>query len=1575
MSSSAVNINPFLFLQPYGLNDHYKLMGREDEAQALLALLKWKEIIVVFGKSGVGKTSFINNTLSARINRVNWLPIRITRLLNINHSLKQGIQYALEEESLDNIHNKDLSTDTLAFSEIPFTGEDAVQLMKELYIKWNRPIYLIIDQLEELFLVGDKDEQTVFLETLQTLMDTPGVQKKIILVLREEHLGYIQEVERILYGVFQDAMAVRDIKKSDANDIFHNLLTTTNPEIEQQLNCFAQKISSEEIKNRIIESCSNGDSFNAQKLQILLFLLWEKIQADATPEAAGTIDFEVEKLCASPDPLKDYLDTTVNTELANGARLKKAPYWFLLHNAISDANTKKPVALSEFERLIWQSLGFSENGNGIVRKQKDLQITSADVRAWCDNMVDKRILQNFSITADGGTTECYFQLRHDTLVDPIKKLYTGLPLRFPKKLSPHKLVQNPYMGLRQYDYDSIANKTNTNAGLGRKNIPALPVLYGRETVINEYVEFLKKGENKYLVVVGDSGTGKSSLVKGGLLPAMQQAGFGTFTLQPGANLEAFTHELQLLFNKHATGSDSRHCLYIDQFEECYTFREATKEEKNKFESFLQFLTNEIDQRGGNFKLVVSIRHDYAHEFDRNISQWRKYKKLLRYPNQDEIFDIIVGPAYERGIGFQPASLPEIVAADAINTSYFLPLLSFTMETLYKQEVLDVLDKHLEYDQLNLTIDGYRKAGEIVKCLQNEFTNVYLQLPEADKRYFLEIMARMIIIKDTIPKARPLPVASLNYVEPCKADRVQQVLINFIPRFFREKDIIVDNCVMRCYEPIHDSLLIYCDEIRQIVNKVQEPGAQMYLQPKIEAAVKEWKGNRSYTYDILHESNEAEPIHADNKLLEIIHKRHRELEPLFELVMEDGKPAPGNWLFKDEWELVKAGKDYATELQNQEKMLMDQKMSQLKMEISQQKLLQEKVKAEQDLALAEEQKKKKELEVKAAQANATVERRSKWLIALGSLIIILGGLGYVWYSKTAEQVKNNVLIMDRQKDSLKQSREDAKEQAKYNASLAIEKRKTELKNDTLDAKISENEKLLKRLSENGRQLQKANKELENRKAELANALLMSKNANEELDSINKTYLDALRKVEEAEAKVRNITNARVAALAEYYKNSSPALSYQLAEEALKKAHDMKAMRIKTSLASSPQYFESLVVNNVISHAVSPDGSRIVTIEPAPNSASNEQMRVWSSDGKQLGDPVTLNEKIDLVTFSYDSKMIMLATDNSIRLYDVQRGILGSPKPMPDLLYARFAENDNRLLAISGGKLIIFDANSNSTNPEKIKELAFESEAVINSASFNGNNITLVTAKGVRHWDLARRNKSTAKNIAQSFIVNGTGKVLAFEKPLLGGARRLVLFNREMKEEWSIKVPDRSYNLITEFVPGNDGRFAIIKFNERENVIQYNLQNQQQQQALQKKMYSKQPDAKSSYAPPVAITGSLYSLDLSTGILKRIENWSIPNESFILSAQSDALFEFSTGSIIKYPMQLSQPQGPSKQLLSISDNTRFKQVTLAGPGKDQVLSLDANNQLKLWRYGKADDLSSKNLLYTMQQQELEKLVSVK
>ncbi len=1021
------NINPFLFLQPYGLSDHYTLMGRDEEAQALLASLKWKDIIVVFGKSGVGKTSFINHTLSAKINRVNWLPIRITRLLNINHALKQGIQCALEEELLDKIHNKDLNIDTFTIKEETYNESDPLQLLNELYIKWNRPVYLIIDQLEELFLVGDKQEQTEFLETLQLLMDAPKVPKKIILVLREEHLGYIQEVERILNGVFQDAMAVKEIKKEDGAAIFDSLLTSANPETERQLKDFAQKIGAETIKSRIIESCSIGDTFDAQKMQILLFLLWEKIYAEDNLNDSNSTDHEVNRLCNLPDPLKDYLDRTVNINLARGARLLKAPYWFILGNAISEANTKRPVSLREFDRLIWQRLGYTKKEDDLSKWHRDLQVNIKEIRTWCDDLVEKRILQSFTITIPDGGIECYYQLRHDTLVRPIKKLNTGLPLRFPKKVSLHKLMQNPYMGLRQYEYGSSSRNSVSISGIGRKSSTLLPVLYGRESVINEYLEFLKNPENKYLVVVGDSGTGKSSLVKGGLLPAMQQAGFSTSTIQPGPDLETFTKELQVLINKNENGfeGNGKYCLYIDQFEESYTFREPTPEEKNKFDRFMHFLTREIDNRSGNFKLIVSIRHDYAHEFDRNISQWRSFKKLLRYPNQDEIFDIIVGPAYDRGVRFQPADLPETIAADAINTSYFLPLLSFTMETLYKKDVLDHLDKQADYRQLTLTDKGYRKVGEIVKCLQNEFTCVYKQLSDSDKRLFLEIIARMIIIKDTIPKARPLAIARINYIEPGKADRIHQIILKFTPRFFREKEITVGTCTTRCYEPIHDSLLVYCDEIRQIVNKVQEPGSQMYLQPKIEAAVKEWKVWQSDGYE---SKEDLKQEAGDNKLLAVIHKRYKELEPLFDFVLNNNTPAVDNWLFKEEWELVREGKEYANELKNREEMAMSQKLRQLEWEKQQQLLLQEKLNAERDRALVEVQKKEQELQIQTYKAKLVSERRLKWIIYLASLLLLLALGSYSWYKQNQtnaiikEKVFQQILLKNSQKTNFNNSPE-------------------------------------------------------------------------------------------------------------------------------------------------------------------------------------------------------------------------------------------------------------------------------------------------------------------------------------------------------------------------------------------------------------------------------------------------------------------------------------------------------------------------------------------------------------------------
>src|SRR3954452_19361461 len=65
-------------------------------------------------------------------------------------------------------------------------------------------------------------------------------------------------------------------------------------------------------------------------------------------------------------------------------------------------------------------------------------------------------------------------------------------------------VENPYPGLRPFEADEAH------------------LFYGRDPQVAELLERIEK--HRFLAVVGVSGSGKSSLVRAGLIPALQQCG-------------------------------------------------------------------------------------------------------------------------------------------------------------------------------------------------------------------------------------------------------------------------------------------------------------------------------------------------------------------------------------------------------------------------------------------------------------------------------------------------------------------------------------------------------------------------------------------------------------------------------------------------------------------------------------------------------------------------------------------------------------------------------------------------------------------------------------------------------------------------------------------------------------------------------------------------------------------------------------------------------------------------------------------------------------------------------------------
>jgi hypothetical protein len=178
---------PFKFLDAYTKEDAEIFFGRETEIEELYNRVFSTNHLLVYGQSGTGKTSLIQCGLANRFEESDWLPIFIRYGENIFVSLEREIA-------------------RLAVTPIP-QGHPLDKTLHSLYLDYFKPIYLIFDQFEELFIFGSADERQRLSQTLASLENAP-VELKILFVIREEYLAELTALERYLPDLFRNRLRV-----------------------------------------------------------------------------------------------------------------------------------------------------------------------------------------------------------------------------------------------------------------------------------------------------------------------------------------------------------------------------------------------------------------------------------------------------------------------------------------------------------------------------------------------------------------------------------------------------------------------------------------------------------------------------------------------------------------------------------------------------------------------------------------------------------------------------------------------------------------------------------------------------------------------------------------------------------------------------------------------------------------------------------------------------------------------------------------------------------------------------------------------------------------------------------------------------------------------------------------------------------------------------------------------------------------------------------------------------------------------------------------------------------------------
>ena len=319
-----------------------------------------------------------------------------------------------------------------------------------------------------------------------------------------------------------------------------------------------------------------------------------------------------------------------------------------------------------------------------------------------------------------------------------------------------------------YDVVNPEKVTNPFKGLEAFQQTDAAFFFGREALIEKSLERMREDRDvRFLAVVGASGSGKSSLVRAGVLPAIRGGKLpnsetwrlAIFT--PGERpvtaladrmspmmasseasaIDAMLHETPEYFDVlvdyalQDAPETSRLVLVIDQFEEVFTRATDTEAEK-----FLQILHHAVTRPEGRAHVLITMRADF---FDR-LTRYPALAALFEQENMvivtemtpPELLRSIEGPAQAAGLVYD-AGLPQRILEDVRRQPGSLPLLQYALKELF-----------LRRDGLRLTTEAYEEIGGLRQALAQHAESIYSNFSAAEQSIMRRIMLRLVEVSET-----------------------------------------------------------------------------------------------------------------------------------------------------------------------------------------------------------------------------------------------------------------------------------------------------------------------------------------------------------------------------------------------------------------------------------------------------------------------------------------------------------------------------------------------------------------------------------------------------------------------------------------------------------------------------------------------------------------------------------------------------------------------------------------------------------------------------------------------------------
>ena len=280
--------------------------------------------------------------------------------------------------------------------------------------------------------------------------------------------------------------------------------------------------------------------------------------------------------------------------------------------------------------------------------------------------------------------------------------------------------------------------------------------FGRERPVAELVARLTSAT--FVGVVGASGSGKSSLVRAGLLPALAAGAlpgskrWRLALIRPGPD-PCLELDLALGGNGLRSALDGlrsgeRLVLAVDQLEEIFT----VCDDEQQRASLLSTLVEAAADRDRRAVVVVALRADFygrVAAYPRFAEQLSRNHVLLGPMERDELARAIELPAKRAGLHVE-RGLVDALVVDVADEPGGLPLLSTMLLELWRLRQTSVL-----------RLETYRAAGGVRGAIARLAEQVYGQLPESARGVARTLLLRLTVGEGSAVVRRRVPLGELD----------------------------------------------------------------------------------------------------------------------------------------------------------------------------------------------------------------------------------------------------------------------------------------------------------------------------------------------------------------------------------------------------------------------------------------------------------------------------------------------------------------------------------------------------------------------------------------------------------------------------------------------------------------------------------------------------------------------------------------------------------------------------------------------------------------------------------------------